>query len=292
MPQEQSHLPNWTGLLGWSTKYHDGTHASQFGPMSEERRHWLEKALNATFDGQEDPNKVIKKAVVEMSEGRISAGLDLLDYASDFPDCAENFDQLGALGPLVRLVGSSDINIVRRALEVLTMYLPNNPKVQLAAALRQDCLTFLKGAIARYSQDPVTVHFSLSAMGSLVRNVASLENSFIMTGGVEYLCTLGFNSTDNKIVQKIAAILSSLMQGNDLSERKGQIESFVVNTFKSPSFPKDNIQFWEVMSSLGMSLQGNSSIQSALKDRKQWIMTLPAGEEGDFKSELETLSSI
>lgn len=260
--------------------------------MSEERRQWLEKALTAAFDGQEDPNKVIKKAVVEMSEGRVSAGLDLLDYASDFPDCAENVDKLGALGPLVRLVGSNDINIVTRALEVLTMYLPNNPKVQLGAALRHDCLTFLKGAIASFSHDPVTVHFSLSAMGSLVRNVASLENSFIRDGGVEYLCALGLKCTDSKIVQKIAAIISCLMQSNDLSKREGQIESLVLHTFQSSYFQKDNIQFWEIMSSLGMSLRGNSSIRSALADRKQWILTLPAGDKEDYMSELEALSSI
>lgn len=49
-------MPDWNGLLAWSTKYHDGTKPSEFKPMSDEDKKWLTEAMKAyTFD---DTNKM------------------------------------------------------------------------------------------------------------------------------------------------------------------------------------------------------------------------------------------
>ena len=45
---------DWTGLLNWSTKFHDGTAPSNVSPMSDEEREWLTQALKQyTFDHNE-----------------------------------------------------------------------------------------------------------------------------------------------------------------------------------------------------------------------------------------------
>ena len=41
----QGQQPDWNGLLAWSTKYHDGTKASDVQPMSKDDRDWLEAAM-------------------------------------------------------------------------------------------------------------------------------------------------------------------------------------------------------------------------------------------------------
>jgi hypothetical protein len=60
--QGQAGQVDWGGLLGWSTKYHDGTGPSpEFTKMSEDDRQWLEAAMKQyTFD---DTNKM--KEIVE-----------------------------------------------------------------------------------------------------------------------------------------------------------------------------------------------------------------------------------
>ena len=227
MSNETSQLPNWTGLLGWSTKYHDGTSASQFGPMDPERRQWLEKALEAAYDGQEDPNKLMMKAVDEIKEGRISAGLDYLDYTSDFPDCAENVETVGALAVLVGLISGEDHLVVRRSLEVLNMYLPNNPRIQLSAALRYECLPALKSALQRYQNNNDIQHLCLSVMGSLVRNVAPLEASFIRDGNVRFIISSARATRDMKTIQKVVGIVSSLGNANDLKSVEDDVATLI-----------------------------------------------------------------
>jgi hypothetical protein len=40
-------MVDWTGLLNWSTKHHDGTQTTRpdFKQMSKEERDWLEAAM-------------------------------------------------------------------------------------------------------------------------------------------------------------------------------------------------------------------------------------------------------
>jgi hypothetical protein len=74
MTHEQTTLPNWTGLLNWSTKFHDGTQKSQFSSLDPERREWLERALQSAYGGGESPQKIMTKAIDEISEGAARPG--------------------------------------------------------------------------------------------------------------------------------------------------------------------------------------------------------------------------
>lgn len=250
MSEEKSQLPNWSGLLGWSTKFHDGTSASQLGPMDHERRQWLEQALDSAFGGQEDPNKMMKKAVEEIHEGRISSGLDMLDYGSDMLECAENVDKVGALVVLIDLIKSSSSDVVVRSLNILSLYLSNNPRVQIAAAIKYELMIKLRETLSISLEDRSVTHAILSAFGALVRNVEVLENSFIRDKYIDALVSLAVETDDIVIVQKVVSLVASL------GERHGQeVLPFAralierVHSVKG-EFDPSSIQFWEIASRL------------------------------------------
>ena len=277
--------------MAWSTSYYDGTAPSNFGPMDADRREWLEKALNTSFAGEEDPNKVMQKAVTEIEEGRIPSGLDLLDYVSDFPDCAINVELLGALRVLVMLVRSENVEVVKKALLVLGLYLPNNQKIQLAAALKHDCLNVLKGAISTHADDSVAVHSCISAIGSLVRNEATLERSFIRDGGVEYLCKLATSSADMKTVQKVAAILSSLLI-HDLTMSMGAIRQLVSEVYGSEVLDPTDIQFWETLAQLACGLVPGDGMAAIIARRRAWLASLNPDARTEYALEIDLLNAI
>ena len=39
-------MADWSGLLNWSTKYHDGTEQTNFEPMSADDKKWLSEAMH------------------------------------------------------------------------------------------------------------------------------------------------------------------------------------------------------------------------------------------------------
>ena len=293
MAHEKSHLPNWTGLLGWSTKFHDGTSASQFGPMDAERREWLEKALTSAFEGVEDPFKLMHKAVHEISDGKISAGLDLLDYTSDFPDCAEELDKVGALSALIELVKSTDALIVRRALEVLNLYLPNNPRVQLAAGMKFDAMSVFKSAILRLREDDEVVHASLSAIGSLIRNVEPLEKGFVRDGNLEFVVEIATHSNVAHTVQKVVGIVCFLSERHDLLSHKAVIEKLTkaVYSRRGTLFDNENVQFWEIAAKMIQIPCLSPECSILFKDRLQWLKHLEGHAQEDFSEEIRILSS-
>lgn len=292
MSHEKTHLPNWTGLLGWSTKYHDGTSSSQFGPMDSERREWLEKALKAAFDGVEDPFKLMHKAVKEITDGRASAGLDLLDYTSDFPDCAEELDKVGALAVVLNLVKESDEHIVRRALEVLNMYLPNNPRVQLAAQLKYNALEVLKSAISRFSGNDEVIHSSLSAIGSLIRNVESLEKGFVRDKNIEFLVQIALESNIEHTVQKCVGILCFLYEKHELQSHIRELEKLAQSVYsrRGTVFGHESIQFWEIAARMSNIRGLSPTCLGLLKQRLEWIMARPKAERDDLSEEVRILS--
>jgi hypothetical protein len=289
-----THLPNWTGLLGWSTKYHDGTSSSQFGPMNAERREWLEKALTSAFDGVEDPFKLMHKAKQEIAEGKISAGLDLLDYTSDFPDCAAEFDKVGTLSAVISLVNSPDPLVVRRALEVLNLYLPNNADVQLAAGSKYDALSIFKTALTRFRSDDEIVHSALSSIGSLIRNAESLEKGFIRENNIDFIAEVAIDSIVEHTVQKVIGIVCHLSERHDLSLHISAIENLtrIVYSRRGGAFLNENVQFWEIAAKLSQIPSLSSDCFVLFRGRLQWLEGLSADAKEDFNEEIRILSSI
>ena len=292
MAEERAHLPNWTGLLSWSTKYHDGTSASQFGPMDQDRRLWLEKALNAAFEGGEDPNQIMKKAVTEIQEGRISVGLDMLDHVSDFPDCAENIEILGALKELVDLLKHDDRNVVKRTCEILTLYLPNNPKIQLAAALKHNCMSTIKSCILKHTDDSEVMTLGLSVLGNLIRNVAPLENGFLRESGVRFTVSACRTSFSPGSVQKVCSLLLSLAQRHDLTNERGEVEGLIHLAYTSDIIERDNIQVFETLAALVARVGAADSVRDAIRQRLKWLDSLEETPRLNFSAELEILQEF
>jgi len=60
-------MADWSGLLGWSTKYHDGTQDSpkEFQAMSAEDRKWLEEAMHEHSFNDADRLKEICEELVK-----------------------------------------------------------------------------------------------------------------------------------------------------------------------------------------------------------------------------------
>ena len=285
MTNEQTTLPNWTGLLNWSTKFHDGTQRSQFSSLDPERREWLERALQSAYGGGESPQKIMTKAIDEISEGRVSAGLDLLDYVSDFPDCAEDIDKRGALKPLIALISSPESGVIIRALEVLTLYLPNNPRVQLAAALRYEMMQKLRICIRTHATEPTVIHSGLSVMGATIRNVVPLENSFVKDGGCEFIVEIGSTSNDKSVVQKVCSILVSLKERHSLTENSDSISKMLERIYSSDIFDRSDIQFWEIIASLcSKSNVEEKNLLRLIAQRLEWI-----GDQAEYDSEREIL---
>merc|ERR1719321_1814783 len=116
-------MVDWPGLLAWSTKYHDGTGASQFQQMTDEDRQFLEKAMEEAFGKIEDPNKVMAEAIAQIkapdrTDVSICTALEVIDKCCDDPDCARNCEKLDGLQPLLDLLNSLKGDIVHRALEI------------------------------------------------------------------------------------------------------------------------------------------------------------------------------
>ncbi len=286
MSHEKSHLPNWTGLLGWSTTYHDGTSASQLGPMDSERRKWLEGALDSAFGGQEDPNALIKKAVQEIHENGISAGLDMLDFGSDILECVENIDKLGGLKVMIDLVKSDSPDTVIRASNVLHLYLSNNPRAQIAASVRYDLMKILRHSLEVFRDNIPVINALLSTFGGLVRDVAVLENSFIKDHHIDNLVSLAEQLSDSSCVQKIVALVSYLM--TEHSERVSPFaERLIVRVYASNDFDCMNIQFWETASRLVMSKDMKLRHRELLDDRIKAIKSTDNPPE--FQQELENI---
>lgn len=179
----------WPGLLGWSTKYHDGTDASKIGPMTEERKEWLKKALETGFGGKmEDPNERLKRAFAKLvaSSDEVDKALSEIDECADFPDCCDNFDKLGGLEAFQHLLDCrTEPEVVSSALSVLSLYLGNNPAIQQAAAARGFIERFVK--MSSSSNDEVVEYRSLSCLGQLLRGVGSLEIKFLESEGAKFL---------------------------------------------------------------------------------------------------------
>lgn len=292
MASVPSSLPNWTGLLGWSTTYHDGTNPTKFGAMDEERKKWLETALNSAFGGQEDPNQVMKKAVQEISEGRVSAGLDLLDYASDFLDCAENFGKIGGLECVINLLKDENPELVKRAMEILTAYLPNNARLQLEASLKHDCLNQLKMVITSHPMNRETVAGAVSVIGSLIRNVTVLESSFIRDGGVEFLSELVTTDSDQRLTLKIVSLFFFLASRHDLTSKASIFNGNIRSIYTSESIDQTDIQFWETVSNFISLVNISKDTGICISKRIQWVSSLEAEAAADYNEEIAMLRLI
>jgi len=169
---------NWPGLMAWSTKHHDGTQASEFKPLSDEDRKFLEAAMQEAFSHIEDPNQIMLEAVnliksEERTDATIITALEIIDRCCDDPDCARNADKLGGMQTLIDLAQAKGGCIRVRTLEILALFLSNNPSMQ-EVGLRRGFLEVFLGLVRNA---PVGSEERLKAFRSLVALVRAVDEN-------------------------------------------------------------------------------------------------------------------
>mmetsp|Transcript_42015 Transcript_42015/g.82390 ORF Transcript_42015/g.82390 Transcript_42015/m.82390 type:complete len:383 (-) Transcript_42015:1-1149(-) len=201
MSEQNQHI--WLGLLKWSLAYSDGTSPSDLGPMSEEKRHFLEAVMR---DGVVDEVKRMKEIMEELKRGlspvkkdenddddatRPDEGVmhDMLMELRDIIeqiDYAQTFAKVGGLPFLLgcAIEGSGDgkasgaggtidvpSKVRRGCLSVLAGLAQNNPPVQseLASAKAVEKL------LVAYVLPPLGEECGASAYRSqLLRNISCI----------------------------------------------------------------------------------------------------------------------
>ena len=205
----------WPGLLAWSTSYSDGTRPSEFAVMDDKRKEWLKKALENGLNGKiEDQNVRLKQALTSLSEARLESealyAIDEIDACVDFPDCSENFARIGGIVIAVKFLKTSIFSCLRsRFLSVLSLFLANNPSVQLAAFAGGLLATLLE--LSAETTDPELRLRTVGALGALIRGVPTLESGSLEAGGRGLLNNLAEGSPDDgKIREKCQSLLEHL----------------------------------------------------------------------------------
>ena len=130
---------DWTGILAWSTKHHDGTNPSNFKPMSKEDRDWLEAAMKENAVNDTDRMEEIIKDLKtrreseskELDHDKIN---DMLEELLDLVELHErnnlNMCIYGGMIELLSLGLSYPNDEVRRsALQLITSANTNNLQV-------------------------------------------------------------------------------------------------------------------------------------------------------------------
>ena len=181
--------------------------------MDEERREWLRKALETAFNGQvEDQNVRLKRALVKLAqsdaESDQSQAIDEIDACADYPDCCDNFAKLDGITISINFLQKPG-NLKSRFLSVLSLYVANNPHVQLAAweggLLRQ----LLEICSEQFSDSDLPLR-AVGALGAVVRGVDALERGFISANGRQFLQNLMTTTTDDRVQAKCQTLLDHL----------------------------------------------------------------------------------
>ena len=115
--------PMWSSLLRWSlAQGSDGTSASPQGPMSEEKRKFLEGALKAMGEDGAERQRAIFEAVQKFVDGTgdadacVDALEQLEDDAQDL-DAARDLLKVGMLGLVLKAVDADDAAVSAAACE-------------------------------------------------------------------------------------------------------------------------------------------------------------------------------
>jgi len=212
---------DWPGLLAWSTKYYDGTTSSEFGPMTDERKAFLAKALEESFGGKaEDQNARLKLHLAKLvTEGEecLDANLSVIDECADFPDCCDNFAKLGGLEAFSNFLSTANPSRIPQGLSVLCLYLSNNPVIQEAACKAGYLQLFVSLTSA---EDPEIAYRALTSIGQLVRGNPQIERNFVSSQGIDFICSVLKSTEDARVTTKCFLLLNHLIQNEpDLTLR-------------------------------------------------------------------------
>uniref|UniRef100_A0A0G4I325 Nucleotide exchange factor Fes1 domain-containing protein n=1 Tax=Chromera velia CCMP2878 TaxID=1169474 RepID=A0A0G4I325_9ALVE len=243
---------DWPGLLKWSLKYNDGT-----GPgrrLTDEDMAFLQGAIQEAMKQVVDSNQLIEQSVPKLlspdPKERLAA-LGIIEKCMDQPDAPRNLEKLGALRPLIELLGDDIEDVVLMSLQILSLALQNNPQIQSAASQHGalealdrlvvgEALPPPSSAAAGAPKSPALTappaaagpptsprqKFSqqvqlkaLGALSGLIRHNTAAELLFVNRGGVAVLRS-ALTSEWWKVRQKAATLLRHLLHEKRVPERQ------------------------------------------------------------------------
>ncbi|KAG5892773.1 hypothetical protein JTB14_007988 [Gonioctena quinquepunctata] len=218
------------GLLRFAmeaTKAEDAPHDSEFQPMDEEKKKFLENALKSmTIDVVEVLQKQIEslRKVEKWEPGAditefVEAIETILEYVDNI-DIANDFHKIGGFTILYPCLKSKSARIRAEGCELLAVLCQNNPYCQ-QIVLDNEFIPMLISMIEK-DEDMQVAAKAIYALGGIVRENTEGLNQLIHYDGLAVL--LGAIKKNNeKFVMKAAFLLSSLCRAS--CKIKGQMIS-------------------------------------------------------------------
>lgn len=291
-------MVDWPGLLAWSTKYHDGTHTSQFKQMTDEDRAFLEKAMEDAFGKIEDPNQVMAEAITQIkaadrTDESIVTALEVIDRCCDDPDCARNCEKLDGIQPLFDLVETSTGSICDRTLEILALLFANNPSIQEAGDRRGGFRILLR-LVRESGIGTETKSKAFRALVALVRNVESLEQRFLREHEGASVLVSCADASDLRLCEKVASFIRSLADNGRLLADDVSCLSVALTPLLT-DIGKGQIQFRETLSSCICELARvapascTPGLKSAAQERLAQLNATKGSEAEDDGAERSSL---
>lgn len=266
---------DWPGLLKWSLKYHDGTKPTEFKPLSDEDKAFLERAFEEACGMIEDMNKIMGQAIEQLKNPEktnesIITALEIMDRCCDDPDCSRNIEKLDGLQTLIDIVREWENEVIKvRALEVLALMLSNNPDIQAATNRRGGMELFVK--ITRESDPGSDVRSkAFRSCAALVRGVEDLQKKFVKDlDGTSVAVTCLAESEEASLRGKAASLLRDLTSAGCLdAEAIAQVVPALSSLIGNP---QGDMQYRELLAGCAHALIMESSSGSDLKPLKEAV---------------------
>eukprot|EP00884_Botryococcus_braunii_P017689 jgi/Botrbrau1/4603/Bobra.60_2s0088.1 len=179
--------PIWKGLFDWSMQYQDGTQEAVRQPMDENKRKWLEEALDHLSQDLAKRMKEIKTTLDDDGEASVDEQERLLDELCEIVEdinFARDLAVVGGLPTLLRLLECQHPVLRAKAAEVVATAVQNNPPVQQ---------WFMEGGVLPpliallHNTDSLCRTKALLAMSAMVRHNADALDAFLSKGGLQEL---------------------------------------------------------------------------------------------------------
>jgi hypothetical protein len=289
---------NWPGLLAWSTKHHDGTQASEFKPLSDEDRQFLEAAMQEAFSHIEDPNQIMLEAVnliksEERTDATIITALEIIDRCCDDPDCARNAEKLGGMQTLIDLAQAKGGNIRVRTLEILALFLSNNPSMQ-EVGLRRGFLEVFLGLVRNAAVGSEERLKAFRSLVALVRAVDENEDKFMKDeGGIKLVFECLGCGEDARTREKALNYVTSLGSRQRLQKEADAdlLASAVLPLFRD--LTEASMQYKETLASCVLALANTPEMLTQREALREAVVArlvdLKTESSEDAETEVATL---
>mmetsp|Transcript_1491 Transcript_1491/g.1912 ORF Transcript_1491/g.1912 Transcript_1491/m.1912 type:complete len:357 (+) Transcript_1491:210-1280(+) len=246
-------MNKYLGILRWSLQYQDGT-ANTAKPMDPETRKWLMEAIESQIvdpvEQMENILKVLKLEPQDSNEGKFNKeayiknkadALDeLIEYVENI-DLARDFNKVGGVPVILKLLDAEQEVIRCKADEVLALVVQNHPELQEIVYKANGLDILMRHWKSENCSDKEKTKLLL-AISCLIRGSADGTKSFIGThkGVALLLQTLGYAEGDPKDSQKLRLMRKVLFLLRYLLNAVPAIRAVIATLVTSNLYPLIN----------------------------------------------------